>query len=163
MSLLARLRGVTTRISEPAFDRFKRKLANDRFGILGRQVAEAARRNAPVRRGHRSFDTSPGPLGGTLRDGITYLVAVEGEVVYAPASPNGPTLEVTADARAAIEGGRDKVEVVIGTTTSETVNPLNGDARDYGYWVHEGTSRMPGRPFLVEGLNETDVEAAVNP
>ena len=152
-----------TRINERAFDSFKQRLALDRFGMAGRKITEAARGNAPVRRGHRSFDSSPGPTGGTLRDGITYLVAVEGEVVYAPSSPNGTSLEETADARGAIVGGRDIVEVVIGTTTSQTVNPISGDARDYGYWVHEGTSRMAARPFLVEALNETDVAAEVSP
>lgn len=152
-----------TKINERAFGAFKRRLALDRFGMAGRKITEAARGNAPVRRGHRSYDVSSGPTGGTLRDGITYLVAVEGDVVYAPSSPNGTTLEETADARGAITGGRDTVEVVIGTTTAQTVNPISGAARDYGYWVHEGTARMPGRPFLTEALNEVDVAAEVSP
>jgi hypothetical protein len=37
--------------------------------------------------------------------------------------------------------------------------PLKGvlePKTDYAYWVHEGTRRMRARPFLAQGLEESD-------
>lgn len=142
------------RLIESGFDQLLNVGAR-RLSALGKTLVDKGRANAPVRRGHRSFDTSPGPLGGTLRGSISYAVSVEGRIVDAPTDANGA--QTPSWVQGELEGGREKVELLVFTNTAGTVNPLSGDAHDYGLHVHEGTSRMPGRPFLTEALQETDL------
>lgn len=143
-----------TRIIESGFV----ELANvgaRRLSGLGKSLVRRAQGHAPVRRGYRSYDDSPGPLGGTLRGSISYAVAKEGQIVDGPTDGNGAGTPGWISEE--LSGARDTVELVVFTNTGETVNPLSGTAHDYGLWVHEGTSRMPGRPFLLEALQETDL------
>jgi hypothetical protein len=143
-----------TRLIESGFVELERVGAR-RMSGLGKSLVRKGAANAPVRRGYRSYDESLGPLGGTLRGSISYAVAVDGRIVDGPTDGNGAGTPGWIGEE--LEGRRDTVELVVFTNTGETVNPLSGDAHDYGLWVHEGTSRMPGRPFLLEALQETDL------
>jgi hypothetical protein len=127
-----------------------------RLSGLGKGLTNRARQNAPVRRGYRSFDSSPGPLGGTLRAAITYAVAIDGKIVDSPGDLNGA--QAPGWLPSEFKGGRDRCELIVYTNTAATVNPLSGTAHDYGLHVHEGTTRMAGRPFLLEALQETDLK-----
>lgn len=146
----------TTRINEAGWRRFTDTVGRRAVGV-GERLASSMRSKTPVRRGHRSFDTSPGPLGGTLRDSITYAVIVDGRVVEHPASPGGQQLDqsVIAEAAAAVTDG---VVVVCGTASGAATG------RDgYGLWVNSGTSRMAARPFAEEAFDEVspDVPAII--
>ena len=126
---------------------------------LGRLLVERGRANAPVRRGYRSYDTSPGPIGGTLRGSITHAVALEGELLEAPADANGAGAPSWLSEE--LKGGRDQLELIVYTNTAASVNPISGTAHDYGLFVHEGTTRMRARPFLTEAVQETDLKQAL--
>lgn len=144
-----------TRIIESGFVELERVGAR-RLSGLGKSLVRRGREKAPVRRGYRSFDDSPGPLGGTLRGSITYAVAIEGQIVDAPTDANGAGAPGWLSEELSAE--RDKIELLVYTNTGQSVNPLSGTQHDYGLWVHEGTTRMPGRPFLLEALQETDLD-----
>lgn len=145
-----------TRIIEQGFDELQRRYA-ERMGDLGRRLVALGRSKAPVRRGYRSYDTSPGPLGGTLRDSITHAVALEGQIIESPPDTNGAGAPSWLGEE--FHGGRDQLELIVYTNTAQSVNPLTGTAHDYGLFVHEGTSRMPARPFLTEALAEVDLKS----
>lgn len=142
-----------TRINEAGWRRFTDTVAR-RSVQVGEQLAASMRSKAPVRRGHRSFDTTPGPLGGTLRDSITYAVIRDGQVVEHPASPGGQQLDqqVIADAAAATSQG---VVIVAGTASGQATGRGDG----YGLWVNSGTSRMAPRPFAEEAFDEVSADA----
>lgn len=111
------------------------------YGLLnfGFAVETASKRNAPVRGGHRSF-APEGPVGGTLRRSVHTAAYVDGQRI----SP-----------RAADENGAPLPAYVPGEGAVVFVGTNSG----YGLWVHNGTSRMPGRPFLDEGLAEKRASA----
>jgi hypothetical protein len=132
-----------TRINPLGWDRFL-DATGRRFSRVGVALQAAAAAKAPVRRGHRSFDTSPGPLGGTLRDSIAYAVILDGTVLEAPSSPGGGVLQGLEE-----HAVRDAIVVVCGTTTAQAVG---GDG--YGLWVNSGTSKMEPRPFMEEAFDE---------
>ena len=146
---------VRTRIVEGGFKELENVGAR-RLAGLGKSLVRRGRGYAPVRRGYRSFDESPGPIGGTLRGAITYAVAIEGRIVDAPTDANGANAPGWLSEE--LRGGRDIVELLVYTNTAESVNLVSGTKHDYGLWVHEGTTRMPGRPFLLEALQETDLD-----
>jgi len=104
-------------------------LAN--FGLA---VETAGKRHCPVRGGFRSFNPDQ-PIGGNLRRSIHSIAYLDGRALNgSPSSDeNGAAIEAYAG---------DGISVFVGTNAG------------YGFWVHEGTSRMESRPFLVEGLLE---------
>lgn len=48
---------------------------------------------------------------------------------------------------------RGSIRWQIGTDSKGLVAIVSTDA-DYAYWVHQGTKRMVGRPFLLNALKE---------
>lgn len=107
---------------------------------LGNAIEDRAKANAPVRGGNRSFAPG-GPVGGTLRRSIHSVAYVDGRPVGATSTDeNGGAIP-------SYPAGNG-ISVFVGTNSG------------YGGYVHEGTSRMPGRPFLTEAFLETQGEAA---
>lgn len=144
------------KIIERGFDDLRRRYV-ERMSELGQTLVERGRAHAPVRRGYRTFDKSPGPVGGTLRDSITYAVADEGDLIDTPSDQNGAGAPAWLGSE--VTGGKDQIELIVYTNTEQSVNKVSGTRHDYGLFVHEGTSRMPARPFLTEALEETNVKA----
>jgi hypothetical protein len=74
-------------------------------------------------------------------------------------------LDIEADAKMLIEA-YDAVDT--GDLMNSVTSDIQGDGRtgsmdgevgptvDYGYWVHEGTSRMPGRPYLGDAFDRRE-------
>jgi hypothetical protein len=76
------------------------------------------------------------PIGGTLRRSHYTVTFLDGVQVAGPKIANLP------------EGlPRTGIVTVVGTSAG------------YGFWVHEGTSKMPGRPHLSTALLQTRGEA----
>lgn len=110
------------------------------YGFLnyGLALEGAAKANAPVRGGHRSFQPD-GPVGGTLRRSIHVVAYLDGKRISpASADENGAALPDYVP--------RMGIAVFVGTNSG------------YGFWVHDGTRVMPARPFLAEAFNETRAE-----
>lgn len=113
-------------------------LAN--FGLA---VETAGKRNCPVRGGFRSFNPDQ-PTGGNLRRSIHSIAYLDGRPLQ-----GGRQVDENGASIAAYAAGSG-IAVFIGTNAG------------YGFWVHEGTSRMESRPFLVEGLmSEKDQAGAL--
>lgn len=104
------------------------------FANLGHGIETAAKRNAPVAGGHRTFNPDQ-PIGGTLRRSIHSVAYLDGHPLNGlGADENGVSIEAYA--------AGNGIVVFIGTNS------------EYGFFVHEGTSRMEARPFLTEALME---------
>lgn len=71
------------------------------------------------------------------------LLDAFGADIVADVKQNGQTPYVTGNLRDLTTHERMGLVLRIMTQTGKKTGG-NG----YGYWVHEGTSRMPGRPFL---------------
>lgn len=111
------------------------------YGLLnvGLAVESRSKANAPVAGGHRTFNPDQ-PIGGTLRRSIHVVAYVDGRRISPrSADENGNTLPDYVPQMGLV--------VFVGTNSG------------YGFWVHEGTSVMAARPFLLEGFNETRGEA----
>lgn len=116
---------------------FRRALA---FGMLNFCFAfeGAAKKHSPVAGGHRSFNPD-GPVGGTLRRSVHTVVLLDGQRIGGDeADDNGESLPSYPG---------DGIVGIIGTNSG------------YGEWVHNGTSKMPARPFISEALAEVADEA----
>lgn len=83
-----------------------------------------------------TFAPGAKPIGGTLRRSYYTATFLDGVQVAGPPVANLPD-----------NLPRTGIVTIVGTSAG------------YGYWVHEGTSRMPGRPFLSTGLLQTRDEA----
>lgn len=113
------------------------------FGLhkFGLAVQTASQGHTPVHGGFRSFAPGAKPIGGTLRRSHYTVTYLDGRKIAGPgADENGkpPPDEAAA-------GG---MVTIVGTNAG------------YGAAVHEGTSRMEARPFLVEGLMQEKGNAA---
>jgi hypothetical protein len=93
-------------------------------------VETDAKREAPVRGGHRSF-APDGPVGGTLRRSIHAVTYLEGRPIAgsAAADENGQ--------RIPDYGGGGQIVGIVGTNSG------------YGGFVELGTVKMPARAFLA--------------
>lgn len=106
------------------------------FGLLnlGYAIETASKGHTPVRGGFRSF-APDGPVGGNLRRSEHTVAYVDGERISARSSDdNGAPIPDYVPPQGAV--------VFVGTNTG------------YGLWVHDGTSKMPARPFFDEGLGD---------
>ena len=133
------------KIHETEYDRFLTAVG---YGALnfGHAVEADAKRDAPVRGGHRSFlttkrtkagargdvpigaDNGSVMIGGTLRRSIHTAAWVDGKRIGSSADENGKGIPDYA-----LSG---KIVVVVGTNC------------DYGAYVEIGTVKMQERPFL---------------
>lgn len=111
------------------------------FGLLNylHHLEGAAKDNAPVRGGRRSF-APDGPVGGTLLRSIHSVVYLDGR-------------RLTGDAQD--ENKQALPDYVAGRGVAGFV----GSNSQYGGFVHNGTVKMPARPFLTEALAETQGDA----
>jgi murein DD-endopeptidase MepM/ murein hydrolase activator NlpD len=120
-------------VSPAAEQQFRRALAfgSHNFGLA---VEAASKRNTPVRGGHRSF-APDGPVGGNLRRSEHTVTYLDGQRIAGnDADENGQSVP-------AYPAG-DGIVTVVGTNCG------------YGLFVHDGTVKMPARPFIAEGLAE---------
>jgi hypothetical protein len=110
------------------------------FGFLnfGGALETGAKGNAPVRGGHRSF-APDGPVGGTLRRSIHAVVYLDGRRIGQTGNEAGDALPDYVP--------RMGIVLFVGTNSG------------YGFWVHEGTKKMPARPFLTEAFLELKGQA----
>lgn len=99
---------------------------------VGYAIERDAKREAPVRGGHRSF-APDGPVGGTLRRSIHTAAFLDGERIGG--SGNDENGEPEADYPAG-----SGAQVFVGTNVG------------YGRYVELGTVKMPARPFLTPAL-----------
>jgi len=125
------------------------------YGLLnaGLYAEERIKAETPVRGGHRSFLTGShlgGPLGivdvpgtrrakptvgGTLRRSVHAIVFVDGRTV-----PGSRRTDENGVPVPQYNAGGAHVVLVLGTNAG------------YGGWVDGGTSRMPARPFVMQGV-----------
>jgi hypothetical protein len=112
------------------------------YGLLNYlyRLEGAAKANAPVRGGHRSFAPG-GPIGGTLRRSIHAVVYVDGKRL--------------AGSRTTDENGQPVGDYPV---DGEIVGVVGTNVA-YGVHVHNGTVKMAARPFITEALAETRSEA----
>lgn len=109
------------------------------FVNLGLATETAVKGHTPVRGGFRTFNPDQ-PIGGTLRRSVHFVVYVDGRRISPRSSDdNGNTLPPYAP--------RTGVALYVGTNSG------------YGFWVHEGTTRMAARPFLLEGWSDVRGQA----
>ena len=109
------------------------------FVNLGLAGETAVKGFTPVAGGHRTFNPDQ-PIGGTLRRSIHCVVYLDGRRISPKsADENGEALPDYVP--------RMGIVLYIGTNTG------------YGFWVHEGTTRMAARPFVLEGWNEIKGQA----
>jgi hypothetical protein len=101
------------------------------YGFLnyGGSLESGSKRRAPVRGGHRSF-APDGPVGGTLRRSVHAVVYLDGRRIGQSGNEAGDALPDYVP--------RMGIVLFVGTNSG------------YGFWVHEGTKKMPARPFLTE-------------
>lgn len=106
---------------------------------LGLAVQAASMAHTPVRGGFRSFNPDQ-PIGGTLRRSHYTVTYLDGRKVAGPSTDdNGQSIPADLPTSGIV--------TIVGTNAG------------YGLFVHEGTSRMEARPFLVEGLMEERASA----
>lgn len=111
---------------------------------VGLAVQGASMRLTPVHgdptQGGEFATFAPGekPIGGTLRRSHYTATFLDGELVDAPA------------------GG---VSVPDGVPVAGGITTIVGTSAGYGLWVHEGTSKMAARPYLMTGFMETKDDA----
>ena len=43
-------------------------------------------------------------------------------------------------------------------TTGTRINGIVGNPKPYSLWVHDGTSRMTARPFILDAIKEKDLD-----
>lgn len=112
------------------------------YGLLnfGLAFETGAKAKTPVRGGFRSFQPD-GPVGGTLRRSIHTIAFAGGREVGRHVDP-----DANPELPDYVPTDKDAV-VFIGTNSG------------YGRWVHDGTSRMPARPFFDEELSEIRAQA----
>ena len=82
------------------------------------------------------YSVDPAVDTGRLRASISFITPTEQGGSGQPKPPN-------AQARDELSGSSEKNTVVVGSNV------------EYAEYVHNGTSRMPGRPFLREGIDKT--------
>jgi len=100
------------------------------------RVLVSARRNCPV--GTPASTRRKGYIGGSLRATI--------EIVDSP--PAGAAFEVVASPESQV------ISKYIKAGSDTYINPNTGRVVDYAQAVHDGTFRMPPRPFLTMALAE---------
>lgn len=109
------------------------------FLNLGLAGETAAKSHTPVRGGFRSFNPNQ-RTGGTLRRSVHTVVYLDGRRISPKtADENGNALPDYVP--------RMGIVVFIGTNSG------------YGFWVHDGTTRMAARPFLLEGWADVASDA----
>lgn len=116
---------------------------------LGHAVETDTKRETVVRGGHRSFNTvlkadGTPQVGGTLRRSVHTAAYLDGRQIGGVATDeNGET----TPAYAAGAG----IRVFVGTNSG------------YGFFVDQGTDKMPARPALVPALlkNKSDAPALI--
>ena len=124
--------------NEAGFREFKKALATAVFKA-GWAIEGAAKAITPVHgdpsQGGRFATFAPGakPIGGTLRRSVHSVVHVDGQRI-------GSSAEAGARPLAAPTGRG--IEVHVGTNL------------EYAPYVHDGTVKMPARPFLAEAAME---------
>jgi len=127
------------RIREREFGQLEEAVAYG-FVNLGLAGETAVKGHTPVRGGFRSFDPSQ-KVGGTLRRSIHFVVYLDGRRVSSKgADENGNEIPDYVP--------RMGIVLYIGTNSG------------YGFWVHDGTTRMTARPFLLEGWNDVKGQAS---
>lgn len=127
------------RIREQAFGQLSEAVAYG-FLNLGLAGSTAVQAHTPVRGGFRSFNPDQ-PIGGNLRRSIHCVVYLDGRRISPKtADDNGNALPDYVP--------RMGIVLYIGTNTG------------YGFWVHDGTTRMAARPFLFEGWSDVRPESA---
>lgn len=82
------------------------------------------------------YDIDPAVDTGRLRASISFITPTE-------QGGSGMMKPKNAEAGDELSGSSEKNTVVVGSNVS------------YASFVHSGTSRMEGRPFLREGINKT--------
>ena len=82
-----------------------------------------------------TFAPGEKPIGGTLRRSHYTVTFLDGVQIAGPKVKDLPDLPAKG------------LVTVVGTSAG------------YGFWVHEGTSKMPGRPFLSTSLLQKRAEA----
>lgn len=103
--------------------------------LIGRKIKEDAEENCPV--GTPTTTGIPGYVGGTLKSTIRFL-------------------------RTVVAGMTRAISITVGGYRK---NPNTGRICDYAKHVHDGTSRMPSRPFLLNAMNrykDTLIQMAIN-
>lgn len=129
-----------------------RELAKLRAGVaygllnFGHAIETDAKRETVVRGGHRSFNTvrnadGTPQVGGTLRRSVHTAAYIDGRQIAATADENGKAAPEYAAGRG--------IRVFVGTNSG------------YGFYVDQGTDKMPARPALVPALLKNKVGAAV--
>jgi len=137
-------RGGVFRFRPEGLQQFRRALA---YGChnAGLAIEGASKALTPVHgdpaQGGRFSTFAPGakPIGGTLRRSQTTTTYLDGERIA------GPSIDENRKPVAQRETSHD-IQTVVGTNV------------DYAVYVHDGTSRMPARPFLAEGFLEVKDE-----
>jgi hypothetical protein len=121
------------------------------YGFLnfGHAVETDAKRDTVVRGGHRSFMTmknadGSAQVGGTLRRSVHTAAHLDGQQI------GGVATDENGAATPAYAAGPG-IRVFVGTNSG------------YGFWVDQGTSKMPARPALVPALlkNKGDAPALI--
>lgn len=82
------------------------------------------------------YDTAPAVDTGRLRASISFITPTD-------KGDSGQPKPANAQAGDELSGTAEKNSVVVGSNVS------------YASFVHSGTSRMEGRPFLREGIDKT--------
>ena len=115
---------------------------------LGHAIETDAKRETVVRGGHRSFNTDlkadgTPRVGGTLRRSVHTAAYLDGRQIAVAADENGNATPDYAPGTG--------IMVFVGTNSG------------YGFWVDQGTSKMPARPALVPALlkNKGDAPALI--
>lgn len=112
------------------------------YGLLnlGFAIETASKAHTPVHgdptQGGDFATFDPGaPIGGTLRRSEHAVAYVDGAEIGRHVDPGAPSeLPDYVPGEGAV--------VFVGTNSG------------YGFWVHHGTSRMPGRPFFTRGIED---------
>ena len=103
--------------------------------MVARNIVDTAKENCPV--GTPQSTGIPGYIGGTLKKTIRII-------------------------RRAARGATRLISIAVG---GRYKNPNTGRIVDYAKHVHDGTSRMPSRPFLKDAYDQhkqSFVQALIN-
>jgi HK97 gp10 family phage protein len=98
---------------------------------------------------HKEFAVELDLLNRAIRDSVDEALVLESMVqmakVFCPVDTGALQDSIRAERR-----GDYSAALVAGGV--DYINPRTGKSVDYAVYVHEGTSRMPARPFLTQAV-----------